>query len=341
MKIKSFLFTVLMFLNSAVFSQIDAKDLLFRSNKLYKQGKIEEVIKLLEPTVHGKMLNSEQTFDAYRILALSFMYSLNTEKTDYYMKEMLKLRVDYQKYPNIDPTEFTKLINSYEVRPQIYAGICFGGSSFLPQLMKRYSVYTSDQSYERTSGYQYGGFFEYRLKSNLSVGSDLLINGSSVDHKINDANGWKQEYKEIRKSALVTVVGTKYRKLYDVVNVYCGVGLGMNVLTSSRGNIILRSNQSDLILQSTTNTILERNKISPVGLLRLGVDFETNSGKIGIDLTHVNYFNTTVNSEKRYNNTDFIFTNQYVSDDIKLKGLMLNLSYKVPIKWVVKQNLNK
>ena len=336
MKIKSSVFIVLMFLNSAVFSQIDAKDLLFRSNKLYNQGKIEEVIKLLEPAIHGKLLNREQTFDAYRILALSFMYSLNTEKTDYYIKEMLKLRVDYQKYPNIDPTEFTKLINKYEVRPQIYAGICFGVSSFLPQLMKSYSVYTSDQSYERTSGYQYGGFFEYRLKSNLSFGSDLLINGSAIDHKINNANGWHQEYKEIRKSALLTVVGTKYRKLNDVVNVSCGLGLGMNVLTSSKGNIILTSNQTDLVLQSTTNTISERNSMSPVGLVRLGIDFQTNRGKIGFDLTYVDYFKTTVNSEKRYNNADFIFTNQYVSDDIKLKGLMLNLSYKVPIKWVVK-----
>jgi len=336
MKIKSSVFIVLMFLNSAVFSQIDAKDLLFRSNKLYNQGKIEEVIKLLEPVVHGKLLNREQTFDAYRILALSFMYSLNAEKTDYFMKEMLKLRVDYQKYPNIDPTEFTKLINKYVVRPQIYAGICFGGSSYLPQLMKSYSVYTSNQSYERTSGYQYGGFFEYRLKSNVSLGTDVLINGSAINHKINDANGWEQEYKEIRKSALVTVVGTNYRKLNDVVNVYCGVGLGMNVLTSSEGNIILASNQSDLVLQSTTNTISERNKISPVGLVRLGVDFQTNRGKIGFDLTYVDYFNTTVNSEKRYNNADFIFTNQYVSDDIKLRGMMFSLSYKVPVKWVVK-----
>jgi len=336
MKIKSSVFIVLMFLNSAVFSQIDAKDLLFRSNKLYNQGKIEEVIKLLEPVVHGKLLNREQTFDAYRILALSCMYSLNAEKTDYFMKEMLKLRVDYQKYPNIDPTEFTKLINKYVVRPQIYAGICFGGSSYLPQLMKSYSVYTSNQSYERTSGYQYGGFFEYRLKSNVSLGTDVLINGSAINHKINDANGWEQEYKEIRKSALVTVVGTNYRKLNDVVNVYCGVGLGMNVLTSSEGNIILASNQSDLVLQSTTNTISERNKISPVGLVRLGVDFQTNRGKIGFDLTYVDYFNTTVNSEKRYNNADFIFTNQYVSDDIKLRGMMFSLSYKVPIKWVVK-----
>jgi hypothetical protein len=325
-----------MFLNSAVFSQIDAKDLLYRSNKLYNQGKIEEVIKLLEPVVHGKLLNREQTFDAYRILALSFMYSLNAEKTDYFMKEMLKLRVDYQKYPNIDPTEFTNLINKYVVRPQIYAGISFGGSSYLPQLMKSYSVYTSNQSYERTSGYQYGGFFEYRLKSNVSVGSDLLINGSAIEHKINDANGWYQQYKEIRKSALVTVVGTKYRKLNEVVNVYCGLGLGMNVLTSSKGNIILTSSQTDLVLQSTTNTISERNKISPVGLVRLGVDFQTNRGKIGFDFTYVDYFNTTVNSEKRYNNADFIFTNQYVSDDIKLRGMLFSLSYKVPVKWVVK-----
>jgi hypothetical protein len=264
------------------------------------------------------------------------MYSLNAEKTDYFMKEMLKLRVDYQKYPNIDPTEFTNLINKYVVRPQIYAGISFGGSSYLPQLMKSYSVYTSNQSYERTSGYQYGGFFEYRLKSNFSVGSDLLINGSAIEHKINDANGWYQQYKEIRKSALVTVVGTKYRKLNEVVNVYCGLGLGMNVLTSSKGNIILTSNQTDLVLQSTTNTISERNKISPVGLVRLGVDFQTNRGKIGFDLTYVDYFNTTVNSEKRYNNADFIFTNQYVSDDIKLRGMMFSLSYKVPVKWVVK-----
>jgi hypothetical protein len=168
------------------------------------------------------------------------------------------------------------------------------------------------------------------------VGSDLLINGSAIEHKINDANGWYQQYKEIRKSALVTVVGTKYRKLNEVVNVYCGLGLGMNVLTSSKGNIILTSNQTDLVLQSTTNTISERNKISPVGLVRLGVDFQTNRGKIGFDFTYVDYFNTTVNSEKRYNNADFIFTNQYVSDDIKLRGMMFSLSYKVPVKWVVK-----
>ena len=336
MKIKSSVFIVLMFLNSAVFSQIDAKDLLFRSNKLYNQGKIEEVIKLLEPVVHGKLLNREQTFDAYRILALSFMYSLNAEKTDYFMKEMLKLRVDYQKYPNIDPTEFTKLINKYVVRPQIYAGISFGGSSYLPKLIKSYAVYKSDQSYERTAGYQYGGYLEYCLNSNMSLSTDVLVNGSSIDHIVNDANGWKQEYREIQKSTMITLFGTGYRKLDRLTNLNIGLGLGMNILTKAKANLIATSGQTDLVLQSTTNTISERNKISPVGLVRLGVDFQTNRGKIGFDLTYVDYFNTTVNSEKRYNNADFIFTNQYVSDDIKLRGMMFNLSYKVPVKWVVK-----
>jgi hypothetical protein len=170
----------------------------------------------------------------------------------------------------------------------------------------------------------------------MSLSTDVLVNGSSIDHIVNDANGWKQEYREIQKSTMITLFGTGYRKLDRLTNLNIGLGLGMNILTKAKANLIATSGQTDLVLQSTTNTISERNKISPVGLVRLGVDFQTNRGKIGFDLTYVDYFNTTVNSEKRYNNADFIFTNQYVSDDIKLRGMMFSLSYKVPVKWVVK-----
>lgn len=320
-----------LFLNA----QSTGKDILYQSDKLYQQGKIEEVIKLLEPSV-DKGLNNEECFDAYRLLALSYLYLQNTNKTDFYMKKMLKSRVDYQKYPNIDPLEFSKLINRYEVRPLWQVGIKAGANLANPVLQNSYSAFVSNQSYLSTTGYQFGAFCEYMIKSNISISADVMMNGFSINQKIDNAGGWSQNYIEDQQATLMNLSCNYYKKISEKMQVYGGIGIGVNYITSALVNLESVNLQTGETFQSTKDALNERNTLPIYASFKLGVAYQSRVGKLGIDCSYLNFFTNTVNKDTRYNDQNFIFNNQYVNDDISMRMMLINISYKTPLKWLIK-----
>lgn len=313
----------------------DCKDVLYQSNKLYQKGQLTEMIKLLEPCT-GRKLDPEQQFEAYRLLALSYQFLNNEKKTYYYAKKMLKLRPDYQKYPNIDPLEFTKLINTFEVRPLLYLGIKAGPNFSSAEVVKSYSTFKSNQTYFATTGYQFGGFAEYMYKPTLSFSADVLMNGIFIKHQVDEAGGWKQTYNETQQYVSLNLSATYSQKVYKELHLNAGAGFGFNSLLNSRVYLELENKETLSIQQATKNATDERNALQTFGSLKAGLAYQANFGTFGLEASYFYFFNTTVNPDKRMNDKNFIFNNQYVNDDISIRMFVLNLSYKMPLFWSIR-----
>jgi hypothetical protein len=68
----------------------------------------------------------------------------------------------------------------------------------------------------------------------------------------------------------------------------------------------------------------------------LGLATPLAEGTLSLETNLAYFFSNTVNSKLRMSDLNFIFNNQYVNDDVSLRTMMLNISYKSPIVWQVR-----
>ena len=137
---KSKLFITLIVL--AVFSslseaQSECKDVLFVANSLFEEGRITESIVTLEPCIN-QIKNKQEAFEGYKILAIANQELGEADALDKYIKKVLALRPDYQKYPNGDPSVFTKEVGKYQVQPKVVP-VCVRKT--LVFFFRKYTVY--------------------------------------------------------------------------------------------------------------------------------------------------------------------------------------------------------
>lgn len=328
-------FMLVLSLTASAQKKDKCKDALGETDKFYQNGQIQEAIKRCEPCLR-KMQTNEERFEAYRLLGLCYQFMNNNKKTLFYIEEMLKLRPDYQKYPNIDPLEFTKLVNKFEVRTTWYAGLKAGFNVNNISLSKSYATYASNQIYYPTIGYQFGGLGEYRYNDWLSLGGELALNGMSVRHEIENAGGWKQKYQESQQYLGLQLDGKYYLpKSFGKLKPYAGLGLRLNYMLSAQVNMESESNEMHTIFQATKDALSERNTLQFFSALKLGVSYPATIGYFSFDISYVYFFRNTVAADKRLDDQNFIFNNQYVNDDISLRTWMFNISYKMPLQWSI------
>ena len=329
-------FTILFFCFSIfINAQDECKNALYHADKLYQKGQMQEAINLLEPC-SKKYKDKEQRFEAFRLLGLLHQFMNNEEKTKYYIKEMLLLHPDYQKYPNIDPLEFTKLVNKFEVRPLLNAGFTTGYNRTGIQLIKSNSTYISPQIYFPTTGYQFGGFAEYMFKPFLSFRFDAMMNGVFVKHQVDSAGGWKQNYEETQQYFLFNLSTDYHQKIYKNLSAYCGIGYGVNSLLNSKVYFESENIETHSVQLATKDAVAERIKSQPFASFKIGLQYPVGKGFFSIDASYLYFMKNTVDANKRMNDLNFIMNNQYINDDISLRMMMINFSYKMPLMWSIK-----
>ncbi len=316
----------------SVFAQKKCKDLLNNANKLYQDGKFQEAVKLCEQC-YSTLKTQEEQFEANRLMGISYNFMNNLSKSDYYIERMLQVRPDYQKFPNIDPIEFTKRVNTFEVRPIWFIGIKSGINFTLPSLIQSYSVFNSTQRYYTTIGYQIGALVEYMYKPTLSFSSDLLFNGISIRHEIDNAGGKKQTVNETEQYFLFHFRSTYYYPIYNTIKLTGGVGLGINYMQNASVNFEANGIETPSYIQSSSVVLEERNRAQIVGSIHLGISIPIEIATLDMDMSYLHYFSTTIDPDMRMNNTNFIYNYQYIHDDIKLRSLLLNISLKMPLQW--------
>ena len=317
--------------------QNNCENSLYEGNKLFEAGKFQECVDLLEPCLQSKK-GKEEMIESYHLLAQAYQNIGNLEKANLYVKKMLSLNHDYQKYPNIDPKDFNRLVNQYSVSPKFYLGLKFGFNRNSVALKKSFSTYASSQSYLPKTGYQLGLTGDYRLKPLFSINADLMASGVSINHIVDNAGGWKQNYTEQQNYFSLLLNGQKHFKVGSKFSVYAGLGIGFNYLYSTNVFFEATNNETKTLQQSTQNPIDARNRFQTCANGLLGTTIPLPQGSLSIEANFGYYFGTTVNPDKRMSDSDFIFNNQYINDDVSLRMMMVNVCYKIPVVWDIRLN---
>jgi hypothetical protein len=316
-------------------SQTDCKNAIYDADKLFEAGQIKECINRLEPCLPS-IRDKEELVESYHLLAQAYQNLNNPDKANFYIRKMLHLKPDYQRYPNIDALDFSHLVNQFTVSPKLYLGLKFGFNMSGIALKKSYSVYSSPQSYTPATGYQFGFHADYRILPGLSINPDLILCGIKIDHTIDSAGGEKQNYNEQQSYGMLNMSIQKHISIKERVHIFGGLGFGVGYMLSANVNLESTTIETGDLKQVSKNPIAERNKFQPCIIAVAGIGIPISKGILDIEINYAYFLSTTVKDSKRMSDLDFIFNNQYVNDDISLRTAMINLSYKIPLLWNIK-----
>ncbi len=164
-----------------------------------------------------------------------------------------------------------------------------------------------------------------------------MISHFTINHIIDSAGGWKQDYEEQQNYFCLNLSAVKKMKMYRNLLCYAGIGTSLNYLTLATVSIEATHNDTKIIQQSSQNATTLRNRFQPTVLLAGGITTPVAKGNLGIDLGYSFFIKNTVNKMERFTDSNFIFNNQYLNDDIKIRSLMLNISYKFPMMWRIQK----
>lgn len=317
-----------------LWAQKKCKGALNRSEKLYQEGKFQDAVKTLEPCL-STLKTDEEKFEAFRLLGICYQFLNKKDKAIPYVYKMIQLKPDYHKYPNIDPVEFTQLVNKFHVNRKLYGGIKAGFNLTGVRFLENYAAYASKQEYHPTVGYQLGGILEYYYKPVLSFNADISINQFYIDHQVLDAGGNNQYYTESQQYFTFSAGATYYRQVFNEFRLFAGVSPGFSYLLSGIVNFETENIYRSEVSLTTKETTNERNRFQPFGDLKMGVAYPIGKGFIQCDFTYRYYSRNNVDEAARMADMNFIHNNQYVNNDISLQSLMVNLTYKLPLLWSI------
>jgi hypothetical protein len=176
-------------------AQVNCDDAFFKAKGLYTDGKIQEAINTLEPCI-SSLKSKDYQFEGFKLLAIANHVLGNLDARDKYINKILAIRPDYQKYPNSDPSSFTKDLAKFQVIPKWELGLKLGSSINNTRLSKSYSGLNELQKYNTSIGYQFGVIAFRSLKNKLKLTGNLSIGGTSIVHVIESTNIWTKTYKE-------------------------------------------------------------------------------------------------------------------------------------------------
>ncbi len=334
MKVKIILLVVILVIGNISFAQKKCKDVLTRTDKLFQEGQIQEAVKTCEPCM-GSLKSDEEKFEAYRLLGISYLFLGKKQKATQYAEMMIYLKPDYNKYPNIDPVEFTQLISKYELKEIIFGGIKTGVNYATPSILKSYSTYNTTSTYYQTTGYQFGAFAEYYFKPNMVFGADLAFSGMSISQDVQNAGGVSQKYNEAQQYIMFLPYANFYLDLRNGLRVYSGAGIGVNYMVSAMVNLETKNEVTGVATLNTKDALDERYRAQYFSSIKVGIGYPMGKGYIGLDCSYMLYFRNLINPDMRYDDLDFIFSNQYINDDIKLSVFAFNLSYHIPLYSII------
>lgn len=319
-----------------VLAQKKCKDVLNRSDKLFQDGQIQDAAKLCESCLRS-LKTDEERFEAYRLLGISYQFLNNKKKAYYYAEMMIRLKPDYRKYPNIDPVEFTRLIEKFEVKQTVYGGLKTGMNYTSPTILKNYSPFNAPSTYYLTTGYQFGGFAEYFIRDKITLGMDFLFNGIYLNQTLDNIQGNSQRYSESQQYLLILPHINFYLPLSNGLRVYSGGGFGLNYMLNAMINLENRVEQTGVTTLNSRNAIDERNRAQILTSIKMGISYPLGKGFVAIDCSYMIYFRNLIDEDQRFRNLDFIFYNQYINDDIRLSMFQFNLSYHLPLHSIIIQ----
>lgn len=306
---------------------------LYQANKYYTDGHFQEAMDLVAPCINEGNYSGKELFAALRLLSICHLENSNQQEAHRYAVLLLKAHPEYIKYPLSDPVEFTKLLSEYDVQPLFEVGVQFGLNQYRVQVMEAFSPTETTAEFTGKGGFGAGVVFRYSLNDRMQLGVDPWFGTMRYQVDLDNVAGSERNYSEIL-SAIEVPISFTYRRPFFGQMIFANCGVQALNITSSYASVesTNTSVESPSVVQSSTNQTDFRNRLIPGAHFGLGIEFPLGKGIFSVSAIGRSYFTNIVDSDKRYENAQFITRSGYLDSDIKLQSIGLVTSLRLPIK---------
>ncbi|MFN0050009.1 MAG: porin family protein [Cytophagales bacterium] len=312
--------------------------------KNYEQGILSTIANDLEDCMFDGFTKTEK-LQGYRLIILSYLFLDENRNAEKKMNELLVYEPDYQPNKALDPVEYVKLYESFNVLPNISFGVSIGANQSAVNAGSTYGVGNTEVipvKFTGGIGLNFGVCADLLLYKNLFLtveGYYTTKNFSSKQPILNSS--------ELNTTESQTSISTPLTLKYSIgtrkIRFFVRSGFSLDYLLSSQNELIRKNiitDQNDFAGASISMDS-QRNKINFSAVFGGGITYKLGYGFAFIDARYLYGLTNYSNSKVRYNFFDTQVTNYgYVDPDFGLNNVQLSIGYMYSLYKVKKKKSN-
>lgn len=314
-----------------VLGQSDCVVALREAQKLFENGLIEEVPSKLNPCIR-RGFNKNEKIQAYKLLILCDLCDDQHEKADSLMLKLLKIEPEFQISPQLDPSEFIELYNSYRTLPTYTIGINAGLNFSDIELVNSYGVHNeiaSPGKYRPSSaGYHIGVDISRNLSSRIEakMGFNLVTNKYLNTNKMFDGEFSETTFEETQ-TRLDIPLSLNVDILKKNIKPFLSIGICGGYIADAKAEVIRTIIDSQNSEEGTIDLSDFRKPINLWFIYAAGVKYKVKSGHITFNLNYHKSPLYQMKTGQRYVNPEFLYRYYHIDDDYKLNFWGFSFGY--------------
>jgi len=317
----SFLISLLVGNAWQVHAQVNCSQNLIQAERAYYTGRFDEVVTLLERCLSNGF-DKEQKTEAYRLIALSNIFSRNFEKADSAMLLMLQTNPQYE-FTSQDPPEFKKRTEKFNIIPRYAINLMAGGIVPLINVTQVYRIRNipTEATYTTNLGYQVGVSGSYAFTKNIFV--EAGFEWQSFSFEVNKKNSLLETRMDEKQNRTQITLGLGYTYKLNRFKLQTAGGVSYSTLLSATANYYYIQQASSLggvvfyreKLNFSNLDSRTRNDLRPFFMLRVVLPQQKS---FGLSLLARYELGTKNYSAGRLDNLNDVLVLEKVEDDFKV-----------------------
>ena len=330
------LFIALIGCNHVLQAQEDCSQTLIQAERAYYTGRFGDVRTVLASCL-ASGFDKDQKTEAYRLMALSAIFSRNFERADTSLLLMLQNNPQYEFTPQ-DPPEFKKRVEDFKVHPLVEVTASLG--LVLP-FFKVTDVYNTrvlpaTATYEGKAGVTYGIAAAYYFNKNISVrvGYEWQHYSFTIENSDSLNTGLLTETQS--RSQWQTAIGYNY--VFKKFSVQAYAGIAYNTLQKADGYLVLNRNSSSDEIDFSYSNLSQRtnNQWRPLIELKANVP-QKDKWMFSMSVRYELGIQNMTNADNRFSDPARATTFEWIEDDFKSSSFQISfgiskLFYRIKLK---------
>ena len=317
-------------------AQEECGDVLNSAGKSYELGRFNEAIGQLTGCMWT--LSGPERARAWRLLALSYLFTDRPEEADNAVLQMLELDPHYVPNPTVDPPELLQLLDEYTIFPRFSIGGRAGMVVSTRKVTDAFGVAGRTTPTELAGekvlafGSDLGAHLEFAASKSIMLAQDILWSTRSVSYRVDNRQpSIRTEYTE-RLVYLNLPISIRYQFDAGDFFPYLHLGYFTQILLSASSDIESVSDTAGAA--SGIRTTEDRRSSSNPGLVAgAGVNFVLGNGLLAVEGRYEYGLTSVVIQKNRYTDLDRAFQFLYLDNDFSLRNLGLQVGYTIPLSF--------
>ena len=299
-----------------------------RAAKSYEIGNLTDVVAIITPCLGS--LSSDDAWQAYRLLALSYLFQDQPAKADSAIDAMLRINPRYERNAERDPYEFLRALDRYDWYPQLSVSARVGGALASPNVLRSYTLDPlagHAATYSGSIGASFGLGMEYHLNRSLALGVEILSVTSIFTRESVNSFSFDTKYTE-HLSYFTLPVYARYELHTGVVSPYITAGAFLQFLPSASSSVS-GTDAAGTAVNSTSGDIAtdRRTAIVPGFLFGAGVQYALGNGTLTGGVRYLHGLVDNIVGTQRYADQTLLYPFYYLDDDLSMRNFEVSIAY--------------